>query len=210
VLRLHLEEGLNGKEIAERLARPAGTVRTQLVRALEQLRRHLPGGFVAGLAALVVVDGAAIAAVRVGVLAAARAVPAPVPVGGLAITTATIGGLLMAKKFLLAVPLVLLLLGSVVWSMLRESPSESSPESGAVVVSAEVGAGAQEPKQPLALVSDAAPERAPALPSRHEWRARFCRAARSRSPRAGQGAGGRHVGCTRTMLAVRCWAIARR
>jgi RNA polymerase sigma-70 factor (ECF subfamily) len=164
VLRLHLEEGLNGKEIAERLARPAGTVRTQLVRALEQLRRHLPGGFVAGLAALVVVDGAAIAAVRVGVLAAARAVPAPVPVGGLAITTATIGGLLMAKKFLLAVPLVLLLLGSVVWNVLRESPSESSPESGAVVVSAEVGAGAQEPKQPLALVSDAAPERAPALP----------------------------------------------
>lgn len=164
VLRLHLEEGLNGKEIAERLARPAGTVRTQLVRALEQLRRHLPGGFVAGLAVLAVVDGAAIAAVRVGVLAAARAVPAPVPVGGLAITTAKIGGLLMAKKFLLAVPLVLLLLGSVVWNMLRESPSESSPESGAVVVSAEVGAGGQEPKQPLALVSDAAPERAPAPP----------------------------------------------
>lgn len=163
VLRLHLEEGLNGKEIAERLARPAGTVRTQLVRALEQLRRHLPGGFVAGLAALAVVDAAAVAAVRVGVLAAARAGAAPGVVGGLVVTTTTIGGLLMAKKLLLALPLVLLL-GGAVWSLLRPSPSETSPPSGAVVVSAEVGNRAQELKQPPALVADATPERAPALP----------------------------------------------
>jgi RNA polymerase sigma factor (sigma-70 family) len=32
VLELHLGQGLNAKEIAERLGRPAGTVRTQLVR----------------------------------------------------------------------------------------------------------------------------------------------------------------------------------
>src|SRR5712671_949414 len=49
VLQLHLEQGLQAKEIAERLGRPAGTVRTQLVRALELLRKRLPSGFVAGL-----------------------------------------------------------------------------------------------------------------------------------------------------------------
>jgi RNA polymerase sigma-70 factor (ECF subfamily) len=161
VLRLHLEEGLNGKEIAARLARSPGTVRTQMVRALEQLRRHLPGGFVAGLAALAVVDSAAIAAVRVGVLTMARAVPAPVPAAGSTITTATIGGLLMAKKFLLAVPLVLLLLGGVVWNALRESPVEIPQVPDAMVVSADVGDRVQEPKQPPALVADAAVERAP-------------------------------------------------
>lgn len=48
VLQLHLEQGLTAKEIAGRLARPAGTVRTQLVRALAQLKQRLPDGFVAG------------------------------------------------------------------------------------------------------------------------------------------------------------------
>src|SRR5262245_60333783 len=51
VLTLHLEHGLDAKDIAAKLDRPAGTVRTQLVRALELLRRRLPDGFVAGTAA---------------------------------------------------------------------------------------------------------------------------------------------------------------
>jgi RNA polymerase sigma-70 factor (ECF subfamily) len=72
VLRLHLEQGLNSKVIAAQLDRPAGTVRTQLMRALEQLRRRLPGGFVAGLAAIAALDAGALAAVRGPVLAAAR------------------------------------------------------------------------------------------------------------------------------------------
>lgn len=42
VLRLHLELGMNAKEIAARLQRLAGTVRTQLMCSLELLRRKLP------------------------------------------------------------------------------------------------------------------------------------------------------------------------
>lgn len=125
VLRLHLEEGLNGKEIAERLGRPAGTVRTQLVRALELLRRRLPGGFVAGLAALVVVDEAALAAVRGTVLEAARAA-VPAAVGGLPGATTMFGGLLMAKKLLAAVTL-LILGGVALWSTLRPSTADAAP-----------------------------------------------------------------------------------
>src|SRR5262245_49614460 len=48
VLDLHLGEGLDAKRIAERLGRPTGTVRTQIMRGLELLRRQLPSGFVAG------------------------------------------------------------------------------------------------------------------------------------------------------------------
>src|SRR5688572_26474702 len=44
VLHLHLYHGLNAKEIAAALGRPAGSVRTQLVRGLTQLRRALPVG----------------------------------------------------------------------------------------------------------------------------------------------------------------------
>ena len=150
VLRLHLEEGLNAKEIAARLARPAGTVRTQLVRALEQLRRHLPRGFVAGLAALAVVDHAALAAVRVGVLAAARATPVTAPLAGMAVTTtAKIGGLLMTKKLLLAVPLMLslLLVGGVLWNARQESQARrpEAPAGIAIVAEQAVDAEALEP-----------------------------------------------------------------
>ncbi len=163
VLRLHLEEGLNGQEIAERLARPAGTVRTQLVRGLEQLRRHLPGGFVAGLAALAVVDGAAVAAVRVVVMAAAREVAPALVAGGLTITTTTLGVLLMAKKFLLAVPLVLLF-GVAVWSVLRPSASSTAPEPTVALVSAAVGAATHEDGKRPDPASALAPERTPASP----------------------------------------------
>ena len=44
VLHLHLFHGLNAKEIAAAIGRPAGSVRTQLVRGLERLRRALPVG----------------------------------------------------------------------------------------------------------------------------------------------------------------------
>lgn len=49
VLRLHLDEGLGAAAIARSLDRPEGTVRSQISRGLEQLRRLLPAG-VAGVA----------------------------------------------------------------------------------------------------------------------------------------------------------------
>jgi RNA polymerase sigma factor (sigma-70 family) len=123
VLRLHLEQGLNAKEIAAQLLRPAGTVRTQLMRALDLLRRKLPGGFVAGLAVLAVVDASALAAVRTAVLATAKSVAPALAAGGSA--TVAVGGAIMAKK-LIAASCVLLLGGALVW-MAQQPASPAAP-----------------------------------------------------------------------------------
>src|SRR5262245_36500169 len=101
VLDLHLGEGLNSKQIAERLGRPAGTVRTQLVRALDLLRRQLPAGFAAGLALSATATASSLATVRAAVIPGAGA--------GAAVTT--LGGLLMGKKIAVVVPALALLLG---------------------------------------------------------------------------------------------------
>lgn len=98
VLRLHLEEGLNAKEIAARLARPAGTVRTQLMRALDLVRQRLPKGFDAGRGAVAVVHGPALAAARTAVLEAAGAA-APAVMSSVVATT-SLGAKLIASKAL--------------------------------------------------------------------------------------------------------------
>ncbi len=56
VLRLHLVHGLDPAEIARVLERPDGTVRAQLHRGLDRLRRALPVGLSAGAATVRVVD----------------------------------------------------------------------------------------------------------------------------------------------------------
>ncbi|HLQ36417.1 MAG TPA: sigma factor-like helix-turn-helix DNA-binding protein, partial [Planctomycetota bacterium] len=130
VLQLHLEQGLNSREIAERLGRPAGTVRTQLVRALELLRRRLPSGFVAGLAP-VVPDLAALAGVKTAVLTVAKsALPTAAAAGGAASATLVTGGMLMSKKVLLTVPATVLLLGVACylsWAAGVREPSRPVP-----------------------------------------------------------------------------------
>jgi hypothetical protein len=95
VLHLHLREGLAAHEIAQRLGRPAGTVRTQIVRGVHELRRRLPTGFAGGLApAWFAGEPTRIAtAVREAVIAAAKAQHAAV-VGAAAFTART--GLLLA------------------------------------------------------------------------------------------------------------------
>jgi RNA polymerase sigma-70 factor (ECF subfamily) len=70
VLVLHLEHGLNARKISKVLERPAGTVRSQVVRGLEQLRRLLPLGLTAG--ALVMSPGHVLAGVRQDVLRTAE------------------------------------------------------------------------------------------------------------------------------------------
>ena len=105
VLDLHLAEGLDAKRIAERLGRPAGTVRTQIVRGLELLRRHLPRGFVAGLVLSASVQAASLASVRAAVMA-------QVATTTVAVTAAmTFGGMVMTKKLVWLVPTLLLMLG---------------------------------------------------------------------------------------------------
>lgn len=52
LLVLHLLHGLKAGEIAEALNRPAGSVRTQLLRGMDQLRRALPASLAGGVALL--------------------------------------------------------------------------------------------------------------------------------------------------------------
>lgn len=69
VIVLHLQHGLNAAEIGEALGRPAGTVRTQVVRGLDRLRALLPAGFTAAALGMVLTPGPILAAVRGKVLA---------------------------------------------------------------------------------------------------------------------------------------------
>ena len=62
VLLLHLQHGLSGAEIADALARPAATIRSQVHRGLEMLRKALPAIY-AGVA-LTAVPTACLAAMR--------------------------------------------------------------------------------------------------------------------------------------------------
>jgi RNA polymerase sigma-70 factor (ECF subfamily) len=62
VLHLHLQHGLSGAETADALARPAATIRSQVHRGLEMLRKALPAIY-AGVA-LTAVPTACLAAMR--------------------------------------------------------------------------------------------------------------------------------------------------
>lgn len=111
VLRLHLEQGLNAREIAASLQRPAGTVRTQLMRALDLLRQRLPNGFVAAMVPWLP-SGAGLATVRSAVLQAARTGTTNTAVGASVAATGTVaGGMWMSQKILIAVPVLLAALG---------------------------------------------------------------------------------------------------
>jgi RNA polymerase sigma-70 factor (ECF subfamily) len=109
VLLLHLVHELTPKEVAEALARPDATVRTQLARGLDLLRKALPVG-IAGLAMGCVPVPIGLSAVRAAVLARAGA---EVAVG--AVSVATFAGVVAMKKVLLAVVVVLAVLGSWPW-----------------------------------------------------------------------------------------------
>lgn len=73
VVHLHLTHGLNAREIAAALDRPAGTVRTQLVRGLRRLRECLPQG-IGSAVAVVELGSRSLVALRERLLAA---MPAP-------------------------------------------------------------------------------------------------------------------------------------
>jgi RNA polymerase sigma-70 factor (ECF subfamily) len=143
VLELHLEHGLNAAEIAGALDRPAGTVRTQIVRGLEVLRRRLPRGFVAGLS-LVPVNVAALGPARAFVLQrAAELAPATggaAVAGGVALTV--MGGIVNKKLAVFGViGLALASLGLWV-AELEHGRTANPPELPAVLVKASETGGA--------------------------------------------------------------------
>lgn len=138
VLRLHLEQGLTAKEIAGRLSRPAGTVRTQLVRALTQLKQRLPDGFVAGgLFAILARPSSAQAptllAMRQQLVQAAGTPAAPAATGAVVAVT---GGWLVGKMIAVVASLLLCVLLWPLWAAVAppSSPGAPAPSSASVAV----------------------------------------------------------------------------
>ena len=96
VLILHLEHGLGAKEIAEAHDRPAATVRSQIQRGLDLVRRALPAGFAAGITACPPPGG--LDRVREIVLAHSGGSAATVGTAGTVATAAAVVGGVMAMK----------------------------------------------------------------------------------------------------------------
>lgn len=145
VLRLLCEHGLAANEIARTLERPAGTVRAQVARGLDLLRRALPASL-AGGAAVTVAAGRGLAAVRSEVLAHC---------GGTAtgfVSAVTLGGLLVLQQKVLAAfaALVLLAVGVLFWQAdppITAAPRASvEPPAAAVSATGRSAAPADAPK----------------------------------------------------------------
>lgn len=115
VLRLVCAHGLSAQEIATTLERPAGTVRAQVTRGLELLRRALPAGL-AGGAALAVGSGRGLAAVRATVLG-----QCPGTTTGL-LSAMGLGGLLVLQHKVATALVAVVLVGLGLWWFDREPP----------------------------------------------------------------------------------------
>lgn len=150
VLHLHLFHGLNAKEIGAAVGRPAGTVRTQIVRGLEHLRRALPVGLGVG-AVTAIGSGRGLAAMREVVLA--RAVEMGAVAGAGVGVVVSLGGLLAMKKTVLVLSVLLAaLLGTLVfWPGATEATTTQTgigrdgvalTHAAAASGAADVGAGA--------------------------------------------------------------------
>ena len=152
VLVLRLRHGLTVPEIAQALGRPPGTVRSQLARGTEVLRRALPAGL-AGALVLLCVPTRGLAAVRDAVVARASALHAP----WTAVFT-RIGGALLVKK-LVALAAVLVVALSLVWWN-RLGASAPAP----VIADAPSAASELDPAPPVPPSPPPASERAAVEP----------------------------------------------
>jgi RNA polymerase sigma-70 factor (ECF subfamily) len=155
VLRLHLAYGHAPGEIAHALSRPPGTVRSQLARGLELLRKTLPVG-ITGTLALSLSAGRGLAAVRECVLVHAAAVAPLSPIVG------SLAAGALAMKTMVSV-LGLLVLAGLTWfawpreegSLPREVAQASGSESSAAIFEPEAlpaDPAADTPPQRVALV----------------------------------------------------------
>lgn len=120
VLVLRLRHGLAVPEIAAALERPPGTVRSQLARGTELLRRALPAGL-AGALAFVAAPPRGLAAVRTSVLEHAAALHGP------PVAATVLGGILAVKK-LAAVAALLISAVSLVLAVRSSQPARARAE----------------------------------------------------------------------------------
>jgi RNA polymerase sigma factor (sigma-70 family) len=160
VLTLHLQEGMTARRIGEVLERPAGTVRSQVVRGLELLRKAMPAS-VAGALAVTFSAGHALAGVRIDVLrAAADYTPAASASGA---TGSTLGGSALRMAPFYVVSTAAILLAGLAWICWYAPNSEVPPP-----VSSKVSAIAPPVAQPSEELpsprppDNAGPERSPA------------------------------------------------
>ncbi|MCU0862415.1 MAG: sigma-70 family RNA polymerase sigma factor [Planctomycetes bacterium] len=150
VLLLHLVHDLSGKDIAEALARPEATVRTQLARGLERLRKALPVG-IGGVASALVPPPLGLAAVREAVMAkaAAGAAAGSLVVGG---GTLALTGVLLMKKVVLSVVVVCIAFAAWQWWAVQPALPVAVGSHAATVTSA----AAQQAPLPTAVATDVA------------------------------------------------------
>lgn len=154
VLDLHLEHGLNANEIARVLRRPPGTVRTQIVRGLESLRRRLPRGFAVGAITLSAISLAQMRAAVVGRAAEFAGAAGASALGGGTLALWT-GGTVMKKSTFVAALAAALLIGTTTWLLVRDrgssEPSQPEPtavRAGATPEPGEEAAGTSTPVSP--------------------------------------------------------------
>src|SRR5262245_26806002 len=150
VLQLRLRHGLSVTEIAAALGRPSGTVRSQLARGTELLRRTLPAGL-AGALALVATPTRGLAAVRAAVLEEAALLHGPVTL------SIAIGGLFAMKK--LVALAALLVAGLLVWGARLPEHSTSELPAAAPIAARPRTAPPEEARVELEPRPGPAPER---------------------------------------------------
>jgi RNA polymerase sigma-70 factor (ECF subfamily) len=120
VLDLRLRDDLRANEIAQRLERPSGTVRTQIYRAMELLRAALPAGAAVALTSHTMTRG--MGSLRAHVVEQATV---------LGQTTFALGSLLAMKKTALAA--ATLLIASSVWYATRSAATPALDPATATV-----------------------------------------------------------------------------
>jgi RNA polymerase sigma factor (sigma-70 family) len=178
VLVLHLKHGMIAAEIAHALRRAPGTVRTQLVRALELLKKALPASItVAGCVLCTPLRGlAAMKQVMMANAAAHLAAGAVVGAGvgvGTAVAVVAGGGTVLMKKYVVAaLVLAFVFAAQAIWLNSGNTGDEPRTGDAAVVVRAELPT--DEPTSvPATQPADVARHAPAAAPTQGSLRYRF-------------------------------------
>jgi RNA polymerase sigma-70 factor (ECF subfamily) len=191
VLVLHLKHGMIAAEIAHALRRPPGTVRTQLVRALELLKKALPAGLALSIG-VTMLPMRGLAAARhvvlahathhVATLTAAGATPTTGPAGA---GTLSIGGATLMKKLVVAAAVVALAFTArFVWLEANAAPPAAPTPGHPVPVQAALPLPAPTPVAPPDGAASTGRQAPPAMPTHGSLRYRFLWAS-DRSPAVG-------------------------
>ena len=141
VLLAHLKQGKTPQEIARDLGRAPGTVRVQLHRALEKVRKSLPAGLATG-GVIAALSPRGLSAVRAVVVRSASMIPAP---AAAVATPAVLGGWIISTKAIVAISSVAV--GLVVASRwaIHSAPETHASNESKVLVQEDRASGMSEP-----------------------------------------------------------------